>query len=148
MQANSINPTLEKFGYPDTVIQSYQHWSVLLRVPQATLGSCILAAHSDATAFGQLSSAEFGELASIVKSIETTLTDCFHYDKINYLMLMMVDPNVHFHVVPRYKKERVFATVTCFDASWPGPPDLSRFVTFENQQLNALMNYLRQRWVK
>jgi len=37
---------------------------------------------------------------------------------------MMVDPNVHFHVIPRYSEPRVWAGVDFVDAGWPGPPRL------------------------
>ena len=39
-------------------------------------------------------------------------------------MLMMVDPHVHFHVLPRYAQTRVFDGVQFPDTGWPGPPDL------------------------
>ena len=48
------NETMRKFGYPETLIREYDHWVVLLRPAQVTLGSLVLAAKSDATAFGQL----------------------------------------------------------------------------------------------
>ena len=48
----------------------------------------------------------------------------FGYDKINSLMLMMVDPHVHFHVFPRYEGRRSFETVSIEDIGWPGPPEL------------------------
>ena len=48
------NETMLKFGYPDSLICDYEHWVVLLRPAQVTRGSLVLAAKSDATAFGQL----------------------------------------------------------------------------------------------
>ncbi len=39
-------------------------------------------------------------------------------------MLMMVDPHVHFHVIPRYDGDRAWDGVEFADAGWPGPPDL------------------------
>jgi diadenosine tetraphosphate (Ap4A) HIT family hydrolase len=41
--------------------------------------------------------------------------------KINYLMLMMVDPHVHFHVLPRYEGDRSHGGIEVVDAGWPGP---------------------------
>jgi diadenosine tetraphosphate (Ap4A) HIT family hydrolase len=49
----------------------------------------------------------------------------FQYDKLNYLMLMMVDPDVHFHVLPRYEGDRSYGGLDFSDATWPGPPDIS-----------------------
>ena len=99
------NETMRKFGYPATLIRDYEHWVVLLRPAQVTLGSLVLAAKSDATAFGALAAGAHAELATITAEIEATLLAAIGYERINYLMLMMVDPNVHFHVFPRYSRE-------------------------------------------
>ena len=48
----------------------------------------------------------------------------FACDKLNYLMLMMVDPDVHFHVLPRYAVEREFGGVRFTDPGWPKVPNL------------------------
>lgn len=39
-----MNATIEKFGYPATLIAEFDHWLVLLRPAQPTLGSLVLAA--------------------------------------------------------------------------------------------------------
>ena len=96
------NQTAVRFGYPDTLIREYEHWLVLLREPQATLGSLILCAKADVTEFSALPKAAFAEMDEVISELEMALQKTFSYDKINYLMLMMVDPNVHFHVIPRY----------------------------------------------
>lgn len=142
-----MNETLKKFGYPDSVLKSYQHWSVLLRPQQVTLGALILGAHSQAEAFSDLAEIEISELSIIIKHIESTLTHCFKYNKINYLMLMMVDPKVHFHVIPRYAKDCEFHSVTFTDTGWPGPPDLIQATSLDEQQQLNLLNYLRREWV-
>ncbi len=53
------NQTAVRFGYPQTLIREYDHWLVLLREPQATLGSLILCEKSDATEFSAISSGAF-----------------------------------------------------------------------------------------
>ena len=141
-----MNNTLLKFGYPDTVIKSYTHWSVLLRPQQITLGSLILGAHSEKKSFGELSTEAMAELSIVIKNIEQTLSSCFKYDKLNYLMLMMVDPHVHFHVLPRYSSSREFNTLTAEDHAWPGPPDLSQSMEVDNTKMQELLEYLRGKW--
>lgn len=141
-----MNDTLIKFGFPGSVIKSYENWSVLLRPEQVTLGSLILASHSDEIAFGNLSSAETEELSTITKDIETSLTNCFSYDKINYLMLMMVDPHVHFHVIPRYSTDKIFESITIVDKFWPGPPDLSSKVPMDSSHKQALLALIKSQW--
>ena len=101
-----MNPTIEKFGYPATLVREFDHWLVLLRPAQVTLGSLVLAAKGDATAYSELPREAFLEQADIVPTIETALSAFSRYERINYLMLMMVDPNVHFHVIPRYSAPR------------------------------------------
>ena len=143
-----MNATLEKFAYPETIIQSYQHWVVLLRPQQVTLGSLILGSLSDSQAFGQLSSAAMNELQVVTKEIELTLSHCFNYDKINYLMLMMVDPHVHFHVIPRYSNEREFGSQTLLDPDWPGPPNLATKQEIAASQLEQLRQFIQNHWIQ
>ena len=38
----------------------------------------------------------------VCRLLESTLRAQLGMDKINYLALMMVDPAVHFHAIPRY----------------------------------------------
>jgi diadenosine tetraphosphate (Ap4A) HIT family hydrolase len=40
-------------------------------------------------------------------------------------MLMMVDPLVHFHVVPRYQAPRAFQGTDWVDKNWGRFPDLA-----------------------
>ena len=61
-----MNPTIEKFGYPATLVREYEHWLVLLRPAQVTLGSLVLAAKSDATAYGDLPREAFAEQAEAI----------------------------------------------------------------------------------
>ena len=137
-----MNATIEKFGYPVTLLKEWDHWLLLLRPAQPTLGSCILAAKSDATAFGDLAPAAHAELATITKEIETTLGKAVDYAKINYLMLMMVDPHVHFHVIPRYDGSREWEGTDFTDAGWPAVPQLGSAVTLTSEQVSALAKYL------
>lgn len=123
-----MDATLKKFGYPGTLIKEYEHWLVLLRPQQVTLGSLILIEKSGQTRFSDLHEASFAEFGRTVKAVEKALATLFAYDKINYLMLMMVDPEVHFHVIPRYATDREFSGIACIDAGWPKLPDLGQFV--------------------
>jgi diadenosine tetraphosphate (Ap4A) HIT family hydrolase len=138
-----MNETIVKFGWPDTLVCEYDHWLVLLRPAQPTLGSLILAAKSDATAFGDLLPEAHAELAVVTKAIETALKSAVDYSRINYLMLMMVDPNVHFHVLPRYEDTRSAAGLTIRDAGWPGQPDLGSAIKLDAAQRDALLGWLK-----
>ncbi len=121
-----MNATLEKFGDPGTRLRSFKKWVVLVRPQQVTLGSLVIVSQEDASAFSDLSRDAFAELHEVTGFVETQLARLFSYDKINYLMLMMVDPDVHFHVFPRYSGPRHFAGQQFFDHGWPGPPALKQ----------------------
>ena len=113
-----------KFKVRESAIKDYQHWTWSLRPVQCTLGAGILSLKRFAPALSQVSPEESAELAVMAKDVESALKKTFGFDKINYLMLMMVDPPVHFHVVPRYSSPRSFAGTEWSDAAWPKPPDL------------------------
>jgi diadenosine tetraphosphate (Ap4A) HIT family hydrolase len=142
------NATLVKFGLPATLIADYKHWVVLLRQAQVTLGSLILGAKGDWTAFSQIPPEAFAELAHVTHCIETGLGNFSAYDKINYLMLMMVDPHVHFHVIPRYAQPRRFEDALLPDAGWPGPPNLANAATLPEKAQARLRDAIRRHWPK
>jgi diadenosine tetraphosphate (Ap4A) HIT family hydrolase len=138
-----MNETILKFGWPDTLVREYNHWVVLLRPAQPTLGSLVLAAKSDATAFGELPVEAHAELKRITAEIEAALSQFVSYSKLNYLMLMMVDPHVHFHVLPRYEGAREWRGLTFIDHGWPKPPSLGQAVSLSPEQIALLVAELR-----
>jgi diadenosine tetraphosphate (Ap4A) HIT family hydrolase len=140
------NATIEKFGYPKTLIAEYKNWVVLLRPAQVTVGSLVMACKLESTKMSELPADVFAELAQVTRDIENTLTAAFSYDKINYLLLMMVDKHVHFHVLPRYETKREVAGVTFVDAAWPTPPDLSKIASLTDAQFQDLHRQLKDKW--
>jgi diadenosine tetraphosphate (Ap4A) HIT family hydrolase len=141
------NATMLKFGHPASVVADTGLWSVQVRPQQPALGSLVLVCKEPATAFGQLTPAAFAELQTVVARVETVLKRFTAYQKINYLMLMMVDPDVHFHVIPRYEGTRDYHGVSFADAGWPGPPALGQAVTLDAEMLTALTADLKAMWV-
>ena len=138
-----MNVTIEKFGWPATLIAEFDHWLVLLRPAQPTLGSLVLAARSDATAFAELPGEAHAELKRVTGAIEAALARFTGYARLNYLMLMMVDPHVHFHIVPRYEGAREWGGVAFPDAGWPAVPQLGEAVKLEPAQREALVAELK-----
>jgi diadenosine tetraphosphate (Ap4A) HIT family hydrolase len=139
-----MNATVRKFGYPDTLVKEYAHWVVLLRPQQVTLGSLVLVCKDRADTFSGISREAFSELKKVTFAIEQCLKGCFSYDKINYLMLMMVDPDVHFHVLPRYAGSRMFDKCQYADTGWPGPPDLAKVNTTTEAQNRTIIDFLQK----
>jgi diadenosine tetraphosphate (Ap4A) HIT family hydrolase len=140
------NATLYKFGYPDSAIADGTCWAVLLRPAQVTLGSLVLVCKEPVQAFSELSQQSFSELRELTGRIERSLKRAFAFDKINYLMLMMVDPDVHFHVIPRYAQERNFAETVFRDPAWPGQPDLSQANDVNDETRVAIRQYILSNW--
>ena len=140
------NQTAVRFGYPQTLIKEYTHWLVLLREPQATLGSLILCAKSEATEFSNLPIEAHTEMGAVVGEIEHALKAAFDYEKINYLMLMMVDPNVHFHVIPRYSAPRSACGLTIPDPGWPVLPQLGVAQEITPAERDALRSHISSHW--
>ncbi|PXA87861.1 HIT family protein [Nostoc sp. 3335mG] len=141
-----MNETIAKFGHPATLIREYRHWVVLLRPAQPTLGSLVLAAKSDAKAFGALPAEAHAELATVAADIEAALTAAVAYERINYLMLMMVDPNVHFHVIPRYEGSRERDGLVLPDRGWPKPPELGSAVALDEHRIADWVAWLKGFW--
>ena len=143
-----MNATMQKFGYPQTLIKEFKKWVVVLRPQQVTLGSLILICQDDAKAFSDISPEAFSELPQVIKEIEASLAKAFSYQKINYLMLMMVDPDVHFHVIPRYEETNSFSQHDFIDHGWPGAPNLKNPNETNPSLTNAILAHLKENWIK
>jgi diadenosine tetraphosphate (Ap4A) HIT family hydrolase len=143
-----VNDTIRKFGHPATLIHEYDHWLVLLRPQQVTAGSLVLAAKSEASAYGALPPQAFIEQGAVIAEIEATLHLAVDYERINYLMLMMVDPHVHFHVIPRYSGSRSIAGLDIADQGWPGPPNLKSATALSAADIVRGVEALAGGWVR
>lgn len=144
--APPVSATARKFGYPQTLIAETRDWQVLLRPQQVTLGSLVLICREPVTAFGDVSPQALEGLHPVLKHTERMLQDMVNYQKINYLMLMMVDPDVHFHVFPRYEGAREYHGQKLSDAGWPGPPRLDSGIALPVNLQETLAAGLRARW--
>lgn len=120
----------EKFGGEENRYYANDHWVVQVRPKQVTLGASVLIARRHAESLAGLSPAESAGFADAVTNLEKRLRGAFVFDKINYLLLMMVDRHLHFHVIPRYSKAMKFAGLSWPDPAWPkGPPDMESAVS-------------------
>jgi|TARA_B100000902_G_C27289079_1_gene906141 diadenosine tetraphosphate (Ap4A) HIT family hydrolase len=120
-----LKSILKKFDLKKHSIKEYKNWYLLLRKDQVTIGAMVLIEKSFQTNYSEISKESFIEFSTIVHEIENVLKKLFKYDKINYLMLMMVDNEVHYHVIPRYENDILFEGQKFTDTGWPGMPDLS-----------------------
>jgi diadenosine tetraphosphate (Ap4A) HIT family hydrolase len=141
-----MNATIERFGGSSTMIADYAHWVVLLRPQAVTLGSLVLAAKGEAAAFSELPEAAFTELAKVIRDVESVLASAVGQARMNYLMLMMVDPHVHFHALPRYDGSRAHEGVEIADAGWPGPPNLGAAIALSDAHIAVQRAWLKGLW--
>jgi diadenosine tetraphosphate (Ap4A) HIT family hydrolase len=80
----------------------------------------------------------------VVREVESALREFCNYERINYLMLMMVDPHVHFHVIPRYSASRQWEGTAFQDGGWPGPPQLKIAVELDSDQVSRMRTQLKR----
>ena len=122
---------LNTFNIKDLLIKEYQNWYLLLRKDQVTIGSLVLIEKNLHNKLSDIPDRSFVEFGEIVREIEGALKKIFRYEKINYLMLMMKDNEVHYHIIPRYSEDRRFDSVIFTDMGWPNLPDLKNYNLIE-----------------
>lgn len=109
------------FDEKNNLIKEYNYWKLLVRNRNTTLGNCVAITKRHMENFSDIAPEEMTEFAQVVKDIERALKQCFSYDKINWLMLMMKDKHAHFHIIPRYQTPRNFAGIEWIDTAEPDP---------------------------
>lgn len=140
--------TMEAFDYPSSLLASSDHWAILLRPKQITIGSLVLVIRDrNVKSVGAIPPGAGQEFPNIIAVIEKTLGAEFGAAKFNYLCLMMVDPHVHFHVVPRYPKPVAFEGCTYIDDNWPGPPEIKATLAMEHTAHQRLHEALKAAFI-
>ena len=133
----------EKFKVEKFMIYESNYWTWSLRPQQPTLGSGVLALKRYAEAFADITPDEGKDLSEIIKVIESRLRVKFEYEKINYLMLMMVDSHLHFHIIPRYSKVIELEGIKWEDKGWPGLPSLDAD-DISDDKMNKILLFLKK----
>ncbi|MFC4620455.1 hypothetical protein ACFO4N_17285 [Camelliibacillus cellulosilyticus] len=133
---------IRKYKIEELSIYETDFWVWSLRPNQSTLGSGILSLKRECGIFSELKQEEYCDLNNIIKVIEGTLKQLFNYDIMNYLMLMMVDKQVHYHIIPRYEKKVELFGEIWVDYTWPGLPNLSGDV-LDKEKLHKIFNYIK-----
>jgi diadenosine tetraphosphate (Ap4A) HIT family hydrolase len=120
----SLDDFRQKFRLDELEIVRTEHWVWSVRPGPATLGAGVLSLTRFAAHLSDLTPAEGADLAVMAGVAEGTLGRAFAPDKINYLMLMMVDAHLHYHVLPRYAAPRRHGGLVWQDSGWDGLPVL------------------------
>ncbi len=129
----------------ELMIAETKHWVWSLRPTPATLGAGILSLRTLCPTFSDATTEQLADFATITKIVESRLAETFQPDKMNYLAIMMNDPHVHYHVLPRYGRDIDFAGLTWSDCGWPALPDLAAGLDFDNDAvLHEVRDALRR----
>ncbi len=130
-----------KFELSKLTIKRIDSWVISLRPQQPTIGSLVLSLERKAERLSFLTDDEGKQLAGAFRVVEAMLDKAFQPEKINYLALMMVDNQVHFHVIPRYSKPVSIAEKFYKDTGYPGPPVLQP-LTIDDETLKEIFETL------
>jgi diadenosine tetraphosphate (Ap4A) HIT family hydrolase len=136
----------EKFRINELTIVQTKHWTWSVRPVHSTIGAGIISLHRYCEKYSSISNSESEDFANVIRIIENTVKRCYMYEKINYLMLMMVDAHLHYHVIPRYSKPIKFYKIEWQDKSWPSLPSLIGDIP-SDQVLIAIRDYLKKHLV-
>lgn len=131
----------DKFRTDELRLTDIQGWRLSLRPGQVTAGAMVLSVASGTRDLAALTPEEGQGLAAGLGLAERLARDVLGAVRINALCLMMQDPVVHFHVLPRYDRPVRAAGRDWTDADWPGPPQLAGEAA-ETAVLHALRDLL------
>lgn len=133
---------IKKFKITELKIKEFEHWVVSLRPKQVTIGSLVLSLKRECPSFAQLNTEESTELKIVFSYVEEVLKKKLGANKINYLALMMIDNQVHYHIIPRYDHSVNFKGQKYQDKNWPVAPDISMTLDMDNEDLLLIKNEL------
>lgn len=133
----------DKFKPEELTIKEFNHWVVLLREKQQTLGDVVILLKNEKASISLATAEEFAEFPTVVKWYEEKCKQLFNSEKFNYNCAMMKDNYVHFHAFARYSGSRSFAGVEWEDVDWPRPISKAVPAEFTEDIKNALLNAFR-----
>ena len=125
--SNTLEEFVAKFRSDELSILRNAHWNWSVRPVHSTLGAGVLSLNRFCTSFAEITPEEGASLAAIVKELDGRLKAVFAPQKMNYMMLMMVDVHLHFHVLPRYAEPKEFGGLTWTDSGWPALPAMGDY---------------------
>ncbi len=105
---------------PEVLVQDFGTWALCLNRNQDLLGRSYLLLRRPCTDPMALSPTELQALWQDAGKAKAALTRLLHPDHWNFAFLMNVDPQVHFHVIPRYRGPRSFQGVEFTDPRFGG----------------------------
>lgn len=152
MTSSALASFHKTFRLRDLTVCTTDNWVVSVRPGQLTLGSLVASSRFEHVLFSELPSQAGHELLQIIATYEVISRKLFAADKLNCISLMLKDPLVHFHLLPRYSAPVTWNGDIWSDTDWPKPsqfraletptPVLTRLVTLLRGEL-AHLNRIR-----
>lgn len=93
---------------PDSIVAEGAHWTLAVNHNQNLLGKIILVARRPVESVTELDNDEWCDLLHQVRRVCAALDELFQPDRYNHAFLMNLDAQVHLHVVPRYREQRIW----------------------------------------
>ncbi len=125
---------MSKFKPETRCIKEFKYWIVCIREKQVNLGSSVILLKRETPSVANILPDEAAEFPEVVKWFEGVCTNKFNAVKFNYLIMMMKDPYVHYHAIPRYDNE-----IEMFGKVWEDTNTLKGFGTVESLDEELLM---------
>jgi diadenosine tetraphosphate (Ap4A) HIT family hydrolase len=108
-----------KFEPERRLVREFDHWLVVTRARQVTLGSSVFLAKRPIASMAEATAEELAELGQVTAWFEATTRRVFGAEKFNYVAAMMKDPYLHFHAFPRYSVAQERFGIVWKDSEWP-----------------------------
>lgn len=119
---NVLDSFKEKFDLETLTLFENYSWVLSLRPEQLTLGSMLISSSKGICDFQDYKNDDGAKFYYTVAISEKIAKEVFGAVRINILCLMMVDPIVHFHIIPRYDSKKLRYNKIWEDLDWPKPP--------------------------
>jgi len=131
------------FDNQSLIIKEYKYWRLSLAESQILLGWTHASLKRHIYFFEELESEELIELKTIIKEVKEVLNETFKPDWFNVMQLGNITPHLHFQLVPRYKKKKIFAGREFVDKTY-GRPIPDEWVIEERVFLEKLRNHIKK----
>lgn len=124
MTDSALDAFRTKFRVAELEVARPPGWVLSVRPGQLTLGAMVLSVESGAQDLAALDAAAGAGLAEGLGLAERLAREVYGAVRINALCLMMQDPVVHFHILPRYDRAVERHGRLWQDSDWPAPPTI------------------------
>lgn len=105
--------------YKDRIIKEYKYWVLCLDRYQCYLGkSYIWLKRDSVNDLADITDEEQQELHKIIRDFSGSIRNLFKADHFNYAVQGNITPQLHVHLVPRYKKKITFDGLEFEDKNW------------------------------